>query len=74
MAVRRLSAQDKNEQGLHSWDLAPFRLPRHPKYRDLDVVSKVKYICLDFPTVEGQSILEAKPRACTNGTDRPRDI
>lgn len=52
--VRRLSAREKNEQGLHSWDIAPFRLPRHPKYRNLEVVPKVKYICLDFPTVEGK--------------------
>lgn len=51
VTVRKLSAQQKHEKGLNSWDLAPFRLPRHPKYRDIEVLSKIKYICFDFASV-----------------------
>lgn len=56
MNIRKLSAQEKHEKGLHSWDLARFRLPRHPKYKDVEVLTKVKYICLDFATVAAKDI------------------
>ena len=51
MNLRKLSAQERHEKGLHSWDLGHFRLPRHPKYKDIEVLPKVKYICLDFESV-----------------------
>lgn len=51
MNIRKYSAQEKGEKGLLSWDLARFRLPRHPKYKDIEVLPKIKYICLDFATV-----------------------
>ena len=51
MIVRKYSAKEKGETGLHSWDLARFRFPRHPGYKDLEVLPKTKYICLDFETV-----------------------
>lgn len=51
MTIRKHSAGERDEKGLHSWDLARFRLPRHPQYKDLEVLPKIKYICLDFPTV-----------------------
>lgn len=58
MIIRKSSAQEKGEKGLHSWDLARFRFPRHPEYKDLEVLPKTKYICLDFATVA------AKDRFC----------
>ncbi|MCJ1462468.1 hypothetical protein MMC07_001070 [Pseudocyphellaria aurata] len=52
MIIRKHSAQEKgDEMGLLSWDLARFRLPRHPKYRDVEVLPKITYICFDFATV-----------------------
>lgn len=46
---RKHSALEPDSRGLHSWDLARFRIPRHPKYRELEVVEK-DYLCLDFKT------------------------
>ena len=51
MRVRKYSAQEKHEKGLNSWDLTPFRLPRHPKYKEVEVLQKIKYICFDFASV-----------------------
>ena len=45
--LRKLSASEPGPQGLHSWDLALFRIPRHPGYNDIKIVEK-KYLCLDF--------------------------
>lgn len=47
--IRKHSALEPDSRGLHSWDLARFRIPRHPKYRELEVVEK-DYLCLDFKT------------------------
>lgn len=47
--VRKHSALEPDSRGLHSWDLARFRIPRHPGYKDIEVVEK-KYLCLDFKT------------------------
>lgn len=47
--LRKLSASQPGSQGLHSWDLARFRIPRHPMYKDIEVVEK-EYLCLDFQT------------------------
>ena len=51
MNIRKLSAHERHEKGLASWDLGRFRLPRHPKFKDVEVLRKVKYICLDFHSV-----------------------
>lgn len=47
--VRKHSALEPDSRGLNSWDLARFRIPRHPGYKDIEVVEK-EYICLDFKT------------------------
>lgn len=47
--VRKHSALEPDSRGLNSWDLARFRIPRHPGYKDIEVVEK-EYLCLDFKT------------------------
>jgi len=48
---KRHSAQNELEKGLNTWDLARFRLPRHPGFRDTEQLTNVQYIRLDFSTV-----------------------
>ena len=55
---RKLSAQLENEQGLYSWDLACFRYPEHPAFRNLEQVTGVKYLILDFETMDGEQLPE----------------
>ncbi len=55
ISLRKDSAKEKHERGLNSWDLARFRIPRHPKYKETEVLHKVKYVCLDFPTVAAKT-------------------
>ncbi|KAL8670233.1 MAG: hypothetical protein Q9168_005222 [Polycauliona sp. 1 TL-2023] len=51
--LRRFSsASQEPGRGLYTWDLARFRLPRHPQYKDVEVVKKVEYLELKFGTVE----------------------
>lgn len=50
LVVRRSSAQEKLERGLTSWNLALFRLPRHPRYREIEILPRIKYMCFDFAT------------------------
>ncbi|KAL8678286.1 MAG: hypothetical protein Q9186_005336 [Xanthomendoza sp. 1 TL-2023] len=50
--LRRFEAAQTSAKGLYTWDLARFRLPRHPQYKDVEVVKKVEYLTLDFDTVE----------------------
>ena len=52
---KRLSARHEAVEGLNTWDLAIFRLPRHPGFSDLECPSNLKYLCLKFPTVQGKS-------------------
>lgn len=42
--------------GLHDWDVACFRYPRHPEYDNLNI-SKKDYLCLDFATTLGKRLL-----------------
>ncbi|KAI4156687.1 MAG: hypothetical protein L6R39_001053, partial [Caloplaca ligustica] len=49
--LRRFQAAQAAEKGLHTWDLARFRIPRHPQFNELDVVKKVEYMTLKFDSV-----------------------
>lgn len=55
--LRRFHASQESGKGLYTWDLARFRIPRHPQYKDVEVVKKVEYLTLEFDTVEGMSNL-----------------
>lgn len=52
--VRRLCAQQKNEQGLGGWNLACFRQPEHPGFKRLELLS-IKYLSLHFDTPDRES-------------------
>ena len=52
---RRLCALDDRNEGLNTWDLARLGLPRHPDFKDLEPLTKTKYICLEFMGTERQS-------------------
>ena len=52
--LRKHCASEPGPQGLHSWDLARFRIPRHPRYKDIEVVEK-DYLCLDFQTIAAKT-------------------
>ena len=55
LSIRKvLSSQDAG-RGLINWDLALFRMPRHPKFRDVEIIPKAKYLRLDFASFEGKS-------------------
>lgn len=45
--LRKHCASEPGSDGLNSWDLARFRIPRHPRFKEIDVVEK-EYLCLDF--------------------------
>ncbi|KAI4181527.1 MAG: hypothetical protein LQ346_006756 [Caloplaca aetnensis] len=49
--LRRFQAAQEAEKGLHTWDLARLRFPRHPQFKELEVVKKVEYITLTFDSV-----------------------
>ncbi|KAL8757214.1 MAG: hypothetical protein Q9184_004274 [Pyrenodesmia sp. 2 TL-2023] len=49
--VQRLSADHEEEQGLFSWDLAMFRYPRQPGFKQVKTVEKMKYLDLEFASV-----------------------
>ncbi|KAL8691466.1 MAG: hypothetical protein Q9218_003310 [Villophora microphyllina] len=50
--LHRFSADKEKAQGLFSWDLAMFRYPRRPEYKNINVVEKMKYLDLDFGDVK----------------------
>jgi len=52
LRVQRFSA----EQGLYSWDLAQFRYPQRPDFKNPKIVDKMKWVDLDFPTVAGKQV------------------
>ena len=54
--IRRACSLHVSDKGLYTWDLARFRMPRHPEFGDVEVVPKVKYLRLEFPTVEGKPL------------------
>ncbi|KAL8997826.1 MAG: hypothetical protein Q9169_002998 [Polycauliona sp. 2 TL-2023] len=54
--LRRFSSVSQEPgKGLYTWDLARFRIPRHPQYRDVEVVKKVEYLTLEFGSVEAKN-------------------
>ncbi|KAI4256860.1 MAG: hypothetical protein L6R42_005986 [Xanthoria sp. 1 TBL-2021] len=53
--LRRFHASQESGKGLYTWDLARFRIPRHPQYKDVEVVKKVEYLTLEFDTVEAKN-------------------
>ncbi|KAL8661587.1 MAG: hypothetical protein Q9202_005473 [Teloschistes flavicans] len=46
--VHRFCADKENAEGLFSWDLAMFRYPRRPEYKNIKAVEKMKFLDLDF--------------------------
>ena len=54
MIVQRFTAEQDNERGLFSWDLALFRRPRHPGLKDVNTVEKMKTLDLAFSSLEGK--------------------
>ncbi|KAL8924117.1 MAG: hypothetical protein Q9208_004254 [Pyrenodesmia sp. 3 TL-2023] len=52
--LRRFQVAQAAEQGLHTWDLARFRIPRHPQFKELEVVKKVEYMTLKFESVKAK--------------------
>ncbi|KAL8735771.1 MAG: hypothetical protein Q9166_000635 [cf. Caloplaca sp. 2 TL-2023] len=52
--LRRFHASQESGKGLYTWDLARFRTPRHPQYKDVEVVKKVEYLILEFDSVDGK--------------------
>ena len=51
--IRRLCAQQKNEQGLDGWNLGCFRYPEHPEFKNLELLS-IKYLSLHFETLDSE--------------------
>ncbi|KAI4276398.1 MAG: hypothetical protein L6R38_005681 [Xanthoria sp. 2 TBL-2021] len=49
--LRRFYAAQAAEKGLYTWDLAPFRIPRHPQFKELEIIRKVEYLTLEFESV-----------------------
>ncbi|KAL8882632.1 MAG: hypothetical protein Q9192_007549 [Flavoplaca navasiana] len=59
--LRRFSAASQESgKGLYTWDLARFRIPRHPQYDDVEVVKKVQFLTLEFATVEAKDEFRAE--------------
>lgn len=51
--IRKLSAEQENEQGLRGWNLGCFRYPEHPGFKKLELL-KIKYLSLHFDTLDGE--------------------
>ncbi|KAL8932957.1 MAG: hypothetical protein Q9216_006595 [Gyalolechia sp. 2 TL-2023] len=60
LRVRRYCTLGTSDQGLAKWDLALFRYPQHPKFNDLEVLQKVKYLRLDFASSPLNSEFQAE--------------
>ncbi|KAL9594284.1 MAG: hypothetical protein Q9219_007111 [cf. Caloplaca sp. 3 TL-2023] len=52
LKIRRYTTREQADQGLTTWDLALFRYPQHPRFKELEVIPKVNYLRLDFATPE----------------------
>ena len=52
--IRALNADQKGDQGLNSWDLSIFRLPRSEKFQKAVKNEKVKTLELKFADVNGK--------------------
>ncbi|KAL6716586.1 hypothetical protein ACLMJK_006153 [Lecanora helva] len=50
--IRRHRADQEFEKGLNSWDLARLRYPQHAKFKNLELLKKKEYFCLDFSSTE----------------------
>ena len=51
--LRRLCAEQEEEQGLLSWDLARFKYPAHPDLKKSELVH-IQYLSLHFESIEGE--------------------
>ncbi|CAF9925233.1 MAG: hypothetical protein HETSPECPRED_005781 [Heterodermia speciosa] len=49
--LRRSNASQASGTGLYTWDLARFRIPRHPDYSHVEILPKVEYLTLKFNSV-----------------------
>ncbi|KAL8911383.1 MAG: hypothetical protein Q9171_003429 [Xanthocarpia ochracea] len=54
--LRRFRASQEAGKGLYTWDLARFRIPKHPQHKDVEVVKKVEYLTLEFDSVEEKDV------------------
>ena len=54
LVIRRLCAR---EGSLEGWDLACFRYPEHPSFKDSEVLRKAKYLSVHFTTLPGKHVL-----------------
>ncbi|KAG8527787.1 uncharacterized protein KY384_007941 [Bacidia gigantensis] len=52
MQIRRHSTQGTSESDLDNWDLARFRMPRHPLFKKVEVVPKSEHLWLEFPSAD----------------------
>ena len=54
MQIRRYCTRDSTESDLDAWDLARFRMPRHPGFDEVELVPKVEYLRLQFHGNDGE--------------------
>lgn len=61
LGLRRFCAQENADHGLPaSWDLAFFRSPPHPNFKDIEVMPKIKYLRFDFSVPAFNTELQAE--------------
>ncbi|KAL8848830.1 MAG: hypothetical protein Q9221_006170 [Calogaya cf. arnoldii] len=72
--LRRFHASQESGKGLYTWDLARFRIPRHPQYKDVEVVKKVEYLTLEFDTVEDKDEFRTELRSLEKVRDLDSDM
>ena len=58
--VHRFSVNEQDERRLFSFDLGLFRYPHRPEYKDIEVVERMKYLDLEFSSVEGNRLWPAQ--------------
>ncbi|KAL8919556.1 MAG: hypothetical protein Q9172_004931 [Xanthocarpia lactea] len=61
--LRRFYASQEAGKGLYTWDLARFRIPKHPQHKDVEVVKKVEYLTLEFDSVEEKDVFREELRS-----------
>ncbi|KAL8975099.1 MAG: hypothetical protein Q9197_000678 [Variospora fuerteventurae] len=72
--LRRSCAAEPAARGLYTWDLAKFRMPRHPQYKDVEVLEKVKYLTLKFASVEAKDEFRKELRLLEKVRDLEMDM
>ncbi|KAL9009118.1 MAG: hypothetical protein Q9173_005830 [Seirophora scorigena] len=72
--LRRSCASEASGRGLYTWDLAKFRMPRHPQYKDVQVLEKVKYLTLRFESVEAKDEFRKELRLLEKVRDLEMDM